>query len=36
MDLTVVKLEVMDWSEMEESMLDGQWVKQRRQRIGLR
>ncbi|KAG8519475.1 Box C/D snoRNA protein 1, partial [Galemys pyrenaicus] len=27
-DLTVVKQEVMDWSEMEEGMLDGQWVKQ--------
>nr|XP_025727897.1 box C/D snoRNA protein 1 isoform X2 [Callorhinus ursinus] len=27
-DLTVVKQEVMDWSEMEDGMLDGRWVKQ--------
>ncbi|XP_004679234.1 PREDICTED: box C/D snoRNA protein 1 [Condylura cristata] len=27
-DLTVVKQEVMDWSEMEAGMLHGQWVKQ--------
>uniref|UniRef100_A0A8C6CZU4 Zinc finger HIT-type containing 6 n=1 Tax=Moschus moschiferus TaxID=68415 RepID=A0A8C6CZU4_MOSMO len=28
MDLTVVKQEVMDWSEMVEGTLNGQWVKQ--------
>lgn len=28
MDLTVVKQEVTDWSEMKDGMLDGQWVKQ--------
>lgn len=27
-DITVVKQEVMDWSEMEDGMLDGRWVKQ--------
>ncbi|XP_027958217.1 box C/D snoRNA protein 1 isoform X1 [Eumetopias jubatus] len=27
-DLTVVKQEIMDWSEMEDGMLDGRWVKQ--------
>ncbi|XP_054422900.1 box C/D snoRNA protein 1 [Pteronotus mesoamericanus] len=27
-DITVVKHEVTDWSEMEEGMLGGQWVKQ--------
>lgn len=27
-DLTVVKHEVTDWSEMEEGMLDSQWIKQ--------
>ncbi|VFV33237.1 box c d snorna protein 1 [Lynx pardinus] len=27
-DLTVVKQEVTDWSEMEEGTLDGRWVKQ--------
>ncbi|XP_039694665.1 box C/D snoRNA protein 1 isoform X1 [Pteropus medius] len=27
-DLTVVKQEVVDWSEMEEGMRNGQWVKQ--------
>ncbi|XP_057570283.1 box C/D snoRNA protein 1 isoform X2 [Hippopotamus amphibius kiboko] len=27
-DLAVVKQEVMDWSEMEEGMLNDQWVKQ--------
>lgn len=26
--LTVVKQEVMDWSEMVEGTLNGQWVKQ--------
>lgn len=27
-DLTVVKQEVMEWLEMEEGLLDVQWVKQ--------
>lgn len=26
-DLTVVKQEVMEWLEMEEGLLDVQWVK---------
>ena len=32
MDLTVVKQEVMDWSEMVEGTLNGQWVKQEEDR----
>ncbi|XP_005385192.1 PREDICTED: box C/D snoRNA protein 1 isoform X2 [Chinchilla lanigera] len=28
MDLTVVKQEIMDWSDVESGMLDAQWVKQ--------
>ena len=32
MDLTVVKQEVMDWSEMVDGTLNGQWVKQEEDR----